>query len=176
MEQAAIKILDLHPIMSNATVRPDGWPQNEIVGYANEGFDIFLLISRSIQKFANVVHDDRVSMAVGEEPENLRELNAVYAGAHACEVTGPEQRDYAWRLLMTCHPDLGRFEPPRESETAIMRATCKCVSVVDFSQGFGHREELTIGGRAVAVEVAVLKDEWGSSAAESDDDKGLRSE
>ena len=165
MEQTAITILNAHRIMAVSTLRPDGWPQTTIVGYANEGFDIFFLIFRSSQKFANIQRDDRVSIAVAEEPKSLGELEAVYAGAHATEVTNPKQRDYAWRLLTERHPNLTGFEPPDPSETALIRATCKYVSALDFSQGFGHKEELTLGDGGIAVEHDRRKDEWGSSAA-----------
>lgn len=73
--------------MAISTVRPDGWTQATIVGYANAGLDIYFLVFRSSQKFANIQHDDRVAIAVGEEPENLSEAKAVFAGAHAAEVT-----------------------------------------------------------------------------------------
>lgn len=165
MEQTAITILGAHRIMAISTVRPDGWPQSTIVGYANEGFDIFFLIFRSSQKFKNIAHDDRVSIAVGTEPDSLGELKAVYAGAHAAEVTDIKQRDYAWRLLVERHPKLKDFEDPDFKDTALMRATCKYVSVLDFTQGFGHKEELTLGEDGAALEQERVKDEWGSSAA-----------
>ena len=110
MEQTAITILNAHRTMSISTLRPDGWPQTTIVGYANEGFDIFFLIFRSSQKFTNIQRDDRVSIAVGAEPASLGELQAVYAGAQVSEVTDPKQRDYAWRLLVQRHPNLADFE------------------------------------------------------------------
>jgi len=165
VEQTAITILNAHRIMAISTLRPDGWPQTTIVGYANEGFDIFFLIFRSSQKFANISHDDRVSVAVGEEPESLAELNAVYAGARAQEITEPNQRAYAWRLLTQRHPNLTGFEPPRTSETALMRATCEHISVLDFSQGFGHTEKLTIGDGGTAIRSGPRNDDWGLSAA-----------
>ncbi|HEU4696416.1 MAG TPA: pyridoxamine 5'-phosphate oxidase family protein [Sphingomicrobium sp.] len=165
MEQTAITILDHHRIMAISTLRPDGWPQTTIVGYANEGFDIFFLIFRSSQKFQNIAHDGRVSIAVGEEPENLAELEAVYAGGHAVEVTEPNQRDYAWRLLVQRHPNLADFEDPDFKDTALMRATCKYVSTLDFTKGFGHKEELTLGDGGTAIERGRGEDEWGASAA-----------
>jgi len=112
MEQTAITILNAHRIMAISALRPDGWPQTTIVGYANEGFDIFFLIFRSSQKLRDIQRDDRVSIAVAEEPKSLGELEAVHAGAHATEVTDPKQRDYAWRLLVERHPNLTGFEPP----------------------------------------------------------------
>ena len=50
----AIRILDTHRSMAFSTVRPDGWPQTTIVGYANVGLPIYFLIFRSSQKFANI--------------------------------------------------------------------------------------------------------------------------
>lgn len=160
MKQTAIEILDSHRIMSVSTIRPDGWPQTTIVGYANEGFDIFFLIFRTSQKFANIAHDDRVSIAVGPEPKSLRELAAVYAGAHAGEITDPKLREHAWWLLKRRHSKLMDFESPDLTETALMRATCKYVSVLDFGQGIGHSEQLVVGDGS-ATEVLPRKDQWG---------------
>lgn len=144
MKQAAIDILDSHRIMAVSTVRPDGWPQTTFVGYANEGFDIFFVIFRSSQKFANIAHNDHISIAVGEEPDSLNELRAVYAAARASEVTEANQRAYAWALLERRHPNLAGFAMPDPAESVIMRASCRYVSVLDYTQGFGHREELNL--------------------------------
>lgn len=142
MKHEAIEILDSHRTMAISTVRPGGWPQTTIVGYANEGFDLFFLILRSSQKFANISRDDRISVAVGAEPRSLDQVQAVYAAAHATEITDPRQREYAWGLLVRRHPNLAEFEPPDASETALMRASCEHVSVVDYNRGFWRREDL----------------------------------
>jgi nitroimidazol reductase NimA-like FMN-containing flavoprotein (pyridoxamine 5'-phosphate oxidase superfamily) len=60
MEQPAITILDANRIMTIATVRPDGWPQTTMVGYANEGWRVYFLIYRTSQKFENISRDNRV--------------------------------------------------------------------------------------------------------------------
>ena len=154
MQKEAEQILDMHRIMAVSTVRPDGWPQTTIVGYANQGFTIYFLVSRFSQKFANIHHDGRISIAVGEEPAELREIKAVYAGAHAAEVADPGQREVAWRLLMERHPNLADYVLPEPSEAAMMRADCKYVSVLDYSKGLGHSEALTIGAASTADEPA----------------------
>lgn len=143
MEQKAIGILGAHRIMAISTVRPDGWPQTTIVGYANDGLAIYFLILRTSQKFANILHDDRVSVAIGEEPRDLREAKAVFAGAKACEVTDPKQRKHAWQLLVERHPNLADFLLPESSEAAMMWADCRHVSIVDYSKGLGHSDEFT---------------------------------
>ena len=165
MEQPAIRILNGHRIMSISTVRPDGWPQTTIVGYANRGWAISFMIFRSGQKLANIQHDDRVSIAVGGEPSELRQLQAVYGGGHAVEVTDPQERSEAWYQLMQRHANLAGFKMPDAGEAAIMRTKLKYVSVLDYTQGPGHREQLIIGEDGVPVEVDMKNDEWGTSAS-----------
>jgi len=143
--QPAIEILNSHRMMAISTVRPDGWPQTTIVGYANQGWTIYFLIFCSSQKFANIRHDDRVSIAVSGEPRSLGEIKAVYAGAYAADVTDENERRLAWKLLLERHPNLADFGPPNESDEALMRAVCKYVSVLDYSKGIGHTEALTVG-------------------------------
>ena len=144
MEQPALQILNDNRIMSIATVRPDGWPQSTIVGYANEGWNLYFLIYRNSQKFENISHDNRVSIAVGHEPTALREIRAVYAGCHAAEVTDLAERSRAWNLLAERHPNLTDLAPPGTVEVATMKAECKHVSVLDYSKGLGHTESLTL--------------------------------
>lgn len=144
MEQPAITIMNAHRIMAVSTVRPDGWPQTTIVGYANAGFDIYFLIFRSSQKFANIQHEPRISLAIGAEPRALEELRAVYAGAVAAEVTDPAEAERAWALLSERHPNLAGFYRPEASDAVMIRASCKHLSILDFSRGLGHTEALTI--------------------------------
>jgi nitroimidazol reductase NimA-like FMN-containing flavoprotein (pyridoxamine 5'-phosphate oxidase superfamily) len=131
--------------MAVSTVRPDGWPQTTIVGYANDGWTVYFLIFRASQKFENIEHDDRISIAISGDPNYLSDIKAVYAGAHASEVADASERALAWTLLLQRHPNLADFGPPDQTETALMRAECKYVSVLDYSQGIGHTEALTVG-------------------------------
>ena len=144
MEQTALRILNAHRIMAISTLRPDGWPQTTIVGYANRGFELFFLIYRSGQKYGNIAHDDRVSIAVAAEPVDLHQLQAVYANAHAREITDDAERVEAWRQLMQRHSNLAGSQLPDATEAVFMRAMCEHVSVLDFTQGLGHREELVL--------------------------------
>lgn len=129
--------------MAISTVRPDGWPQTTFVGYANVGLLVYFLIFRSSQKLSNIEKNDRISIAVGHEPRNLSELQAVYAGALASEVSDPEEREQAWRLLAERHPNLGGSYLPDPADAAMMKARCKHVSVLDYGMGMGHSEAFT---------------------------------
>ena len=172
MEKNAIQMLDTHRIMAISTVRPDGWPQTTIVGYANDGLVVYFLIFRSSQKFANIQHDNRVSIAVSDEPKDIYKLMAVYAGAHATEVTDPQLRESAWLLLMQRHPNLADFELPEISDAAMMRADCKYVSVLDHSKGLGHTEALTIAVGDAAPLRPPQADDSSPRAAHQTSDQG----
>ena len=142
MQQSGIEILDANRTMTIATVRPDGWPQATIVGYANEGFDLYFLIYRDSQKFANISRDNRVAISVGPEPRELRDVKAVYAACEVWEITDLAQRGRVWTLLEKRHPQLTDLAPPGTAEVATMCARCKHISVLDYSKGLGHSESI----------------------------------
>jgi len=159
--------------MAISTLRPDGWPQTTVVGYANRGFEIFFLISQSSQKHANITHDRRISIAVAPEPTELAQLKAVYAGALAEEITDPGERNQAWGLLMERHSNLAGFKIPNAKDAVFMRAQCRYVSVLDFSRGLGHRELLTIDDRGSVTEEDLSPDHWPQTAGETFDREGM---
>lgn len=165
MEHPAIRILNAHRMMSISTVRPDGWPQTTVVGYANKGFDIFFLIFRASQKFANIQHDDRISIAVATEPAELSQLTAVYAGAHAREITDQHERDDAWRLLMMRNSNLAGFNIPDPRDATFMHARCKYVSVLDYTQGLGHHEQFVVDDQGVPTEADLVQNGWVAAPA-----------
>lgn len=151
MLQPAIEILNANMTMAVSTLRPDGWPQTTIVGYANEGWAVYFLILKNSQKFANISHDDRISFAVASETADLHKHKAVYVGAHAAELTDEDERERAWRLLVERHPNLAGFEKPDPTVTALMRAKCEHLSVLDYSIALGHTEALTVQSDGTVV-------------------------
>jgi nitroimidazol reductase NimA-like FMN-containing flavoprotein (pyridoxamine 5'-phosphate oxidase superfamily) len=165
VEEYAIEMLAAHRIMAISTLRPDGWPQTTIVGFANDGLRVYFLIFRSSQKFANIQHDERVSLAVGDEPSSMRDAKAVFAGALASEVVDPEERNKAWRLLAERHPNLADFDLPGSAEAALMRADCKHISVLDYSKGFGHTEAFSIEEDRALRTDGPRREDWGRSVA-----------
>jgi nitroimidazol reductase NimA-like FMN-containing flavoprotein (pyridoxamine 5'-phosphate oxidase superfamily) len=161
--EPAIEILDCHQTMAVSTLRADGWPQTTIVGYANDGLTLYFLIFRSSQKLVNIRRDRRISIAVGGEPKELEQLTAVYAAAHAFELTDPKERAHAWSLLQSRHPNLADFELPERTEAAMIKATCQFVSVLDYRKGLGHVEDVSIGDSG-STQPQARTDQWGSTA------------
>ena len=146
----AIRILDSHRIMSIATNRPDGWPQNTIVGYANIGLTVYFVVFRSSQKLANIRNDPRVAISVGHEPSGLDQLAAVYAGGLAQEVTDQTEKAQAWKLLGERHQNLVGLNLPTAEQAAVMRVKCQYVSLLDYRVAFGHHASFEVDRSEVA--------------------------
>lgn len=161
MEAKAVKILKAHHLMAIATVRPDGWPQATMVGYANEGLLIYFVISRESQKFANIQRDGRVSIVIGRDFEDPKEIKALSIAAEASLVTDPDQRERAIDLILERHPALKNLPRPDPAYAAVMRATCRIVTILDYSKGFGHADVLTRGPGAPAWMEPARPDDWG---------------
>jgi len=162
VQDSAIEILCSHRTMAVSTLRPDGWSQTTIVGYVNDGMTLYFLIFRSSQKLANIRRDKRISLAVGGEPKELDELTAVYAAAHATEVIDPDERARAWCLLQSRHPNLLDFELPERTEAAMVKATLRFVSTLDYRKGAGFIEERSIGDDG-AAQPRPRTEAWGSA-------------
>ena len=160
MEQKAIEILDQNRLMALATARPDGWPQNTMVGYANEGLLLYFVISRQSQKFVNIKKDDRVSLVIGRDFHDPATIKALSIAARASEVTDANQRKQAVTQLLERHPGLRRLEPPDPSHSAVMRAYPEIVTILDYSKGFGHADILTVSPGGVEMTPA-RDDDWG---------------
>jgi hypothetical protein len=60
------------------------------------------------------------------------------------EISDSKERERAWKLLVERHPNLGDFGLPDDDASALIRARCKYVSVLDYTQGIGHTEDLVI--------------------------------
>jgi hypothetical protein len=131
-------------------------PRSSVVGYVNDGLVLYFMISRDSQKFANIQLDNRISVAIGREPKDLLQLEAVYAAATASEVSAPEQRKLAWRLLTERHPNLAGFEQPSEAEAALMEAKCKHLSVLDFRDGTAGKNALTSAPLTTSLTAAAI--------------------
>lgn len=168
MEQKAIDILDRYRLMTIATLRADGWPQATMVSYANDGLLLYFIISRRSQKFANIERDSRVSVVIGRDFEDPSQIKALSIAANASEVRDKTQRDRAIAMILKRHPALAALGKPDLEHSAVMRAYCSIVTILDYSKGFGHADLLTVSPGGTEMTPA-RDDDWGflkpSSAA-----------
>ncbi|MHC2280423.1 nitroimidazol reductase NimA-like FMN-containing flavoprotein (pyridoxamine 5'-phosphate oxidase superfamily) [Bradyrhizobium diazoefficiens] len=135
-------LLDQHRTMRIATLRPDGWPQVTTVGYANEGFTIYFLCGIDSQKAQNLSRDDRVSLAIDDDPAQVMEITGVSMAARARTLTDPAEAEKAIGLLMARYPEQNAtgLAVPKPSEVRLIALTPTVISLLDYSKGFGHTD------------------------------------
>lgn len=161
MKQDVLEILAAHRVMTLATIRPDGWPQATLVGYANEDLRLYALISRASQKFANLARDNRVAIVIGRDADRFGDLRALSMSALVYPVRDETQRAHGYRQLVARRPELAALPEPDWTQAVIVRAIPRDISLVDFSKGLGHADLIRVGsGGAITME-PVRPDDWG---------------
>lgn len=131
-------------IMSVATLRPDGWPQATIVGYASEGLTLYFVCSKDSQKAQNLARDDRVSLTIGRDTTSPFEIEGLSMAAHARPVDDEPTIAHALDLMAAKYPEYRELPDLDMSQTQMMRVTPTVISVLDYRLGFGHADLVEI--------------------------------
>ena len=137
--------LDRHRIMSIATLRHDGWPQATTVGYVNDALTIYFLCGLDSQKAANIAADNRVSIAINDDPSQIMTISGVSLAGHAHAVTEREEAEKVLALLPTRYPEQKALTiaMPKPGDIRIFRVTPTVISLLDYAKGFGHNDLVT---------------------------------
>jgi len=140
-----LALLDEHRIMTVATLRPDGWPQATTVGYVNDGDTVYFLCGLDSQKAANLAKDNRVSVTIDHDTDDLMAIAGLSMAAHAVRVTDKSEGVRALSLLASKYPPDTKLpvKMPTPDDVAIFRLEPKVISVLDYSKGFGHTDLVT---------------------------------
>lgn len=142
IEQKILTLLAEHRIMTVATLRPDGWPQATTVGYAYDGLTIYFLCGRDSQKAANLARDDRVSLTIDHDTDQVMEIAGLSMAARASAVEDRAEAEKVLELLMARYPEQKSFPlpMPEPDDVSIFRLTSVVISVLDYTKGFGHTD------------------------------------
>jgi PPOX class probable F420-dependent enzyme len=135
-------ILDSHRNMTLATLRPDGWPQATTVGYGNEGLTLYFLCGRDSQKAANLARDNRVSITIDDDTEQVMQIKGVSMAARAQRVSDRAEAVKGMQLMMKRYPPQHGLDLPMPDpdDVAIFRVMPEVISLLDYSKGFGHTD------------------------------------
>lgn len=145
VKQKIVALLDKHRTMRIATIRPDGWPQTTTVGYANAGLTLYFLCGKDSQKAANLARDDRVSLAIDDDIDQVMQIKGLSMAAHAHRVVDEAEGAKALGLLFARYPaqDGVTLPLPSPADVAIFRVTPSVISVLDYTLGFAHIDLVT---------------------------------
>lgn len=147
LKTTILRLIGAHRTLTLATVRPDGWPQATTVGYVNEGLEIFFLCGADSQKADNLAHDDRVSLTIDRDCDDIMAIEGLSMAARARPVTDPKEVQRILTMLVNRYPSQPSFQGPLpEPETMrVFRLVPEVISVLDYSKGFGHTDLVVIG-------------------------------
>jgi general stress protein 26 len=140
LEAKILEILSEHRLMTVSTVRPDGWPQATVVGYANDGLSLYFVTPRTSQKVRNIAREPRVSIAIGSDQPGAASIRGLSMAALASEVTDPAEVERLNELVFRRYPEQRVFSPAAVS-VALLKAEPQIVSIID-SAAAGDRAEL----------------------------------
>ena len=144
LRDLAVRLLDSHRIMTIATNRPDGWPQATVVGYANDGLTIYCFVSRLSQKYANIMRDKRVSIAIGNDFSDPSQIQGLSLAAKAFPVEQKSEFDRACEVFMKRYPEYASWPRPDPKVAPMLRFMPEIISVLDYSKGFGHSDLVSV--------------------------------
>lgn len=145
MKRKILSLLDDHRIMTIATLRPDGWPQATTVGYVNDGLSLYFLCGLDSQKVANIGHDNRVSLTIDHDADQIMEITGLSMAARAVVVTDRSEAQRVLGMLPSKYPAQHSFPGPmpEPEQVRIFRLEPVVISVLDYSKGFGHTDLVT---------------------------------
>ena len=145
IKRAILEIVDRHRVTSLATLRPDGWPQATTVGYVNEGLDIYFLCGCDSQKAHNLSQDDRVSLTINDDPSDVMQIKGLSLAGHASPVEDQTEAARVIALWPRKYPTVKELPMPMPppDQIRVFCVTPSVLSLLDYSQGFGHSDLVT---------------------------------
>jgi nitroimidazol reductase NimA-like FMN-containing flavoprotein (pyridoxamine 5'-phosphate oxidase superfamily) len=155
-----IELLNRHRILTIATNRPDGWPQATVVGYANDGLIVYCLVGRDSQKYANIMRDPRVSLAISNDYPQPLQIKALSMAARVVESSDPGERDHVREILLRRYPEYKVMPAPDPATVPLLRLTPEIVSILDYSKGFGHTDLVKVTDADLAEFVEARRHHW----------------
>ena len=173
LKSLILRLLDEHRLMTIATNRPDGWPQATTVGYVNDGYLLYCFIARNAQKYANILRDPRISIAIGSDASDPMEIKGLSLGGCAYEVADRTEFEHIGKLRLKRFPEyamrprsipcdaLDRISPePPPAGVVLLRIAPDVISVLDYSKGFGHSDLVTFSANDLDVHLTSAQHRW----------------
>ena len=145
IKQKILALLDEHRIMTIATLRLDGWPQATTVGYVNDGLMLYFLCGIGSQKDANITRDNRVSLTIDHDADQVMKITGLSMAARAYAVTDRSEAEKVMQMLPLKYPAQKSLPGPmpKPEDVRIFRLTPVVISLLDYSKGFGHTDLVT---------------------------------
>lgn len=134
--------------MTLATVRPDGYPQATTVSYAHDGLTLYIGISLDSQKAHNILHCNKVSLAVTPAYQDWNHIKGLSIGGIAEFVDAPDETRRVSECMLKRFPQISTLTPGTTSlpwaGVIFVRISPQFISVLNYEKGFGHTDLFSV--------------------------------
>lgn len=138
-----LKVIDGANDLTLATVRPDGFPQATTVSFAYDGLNLYVGIGKHSQKASNIRHNNKVSLTINLPYHDWREIQGLSMSALADIMEDGPDADLAKACLLKRFPQIAEWGATDQAQdVAFLRITPQVISMLDYSKGFGHTEQV----------------------------------
>ncbi len=145
---AIVELLDRERLMTLACNRPDGWPQATTVGYLNDGLNLYFIVARTSQKFANLQADSRASVAIRSESGRGGAGVGLSMAGRAVEIVDPQVVERLNTLVAERYTEVHVYCPSADA-VAVLHFRPMVISAVGVSHGRSDAETFTVGEQEV---------------------------
>ncbi len=128
--------------MTIATLREDGFPQTTTVSYVSDGTTIYFGCDATSQKARNIARNGKVSLTVDLDYTDWNQIKGLSMGATAEKITDADEMKLVADLMLKKFPQVAEYVSDNLDALALFRVTPKVVSVLDYSKGFGHTDQV----------------------------------
>jgi nitroimidazol reductase NimA-like FMN-containing flavoprotein (pyridoxamine 5'-phosphate oxidase superfamily) len=146
-----------------ATVRPDGAPQATVVSYVHDGLLIYFGCGAQSQKAQNIGHERRVSVTVTLPYADWLQIRGLSLAGVASEVTTDGEKASVTKLMLKRFPEIASMEQTDPGSVKLFRVRPTLVSLLDYSQGFGHTDLVAVGANDITESRGISRHRWAAS-------------
>jgi len=146
--------------MTIATVRPDGAPQATVVSFVHDGLLIYFGCGSQSQKAQNIAHERRVSITMTAPYADWMHIQGLSMAGAASEVHSPSEQASVTSLMLARFPEAARIQQVEPLSLKLFRVRPSLVSILDYTQGFGHTDLVAIGADDITESRSSLRHEW----------------
>jgi len=139
-----ISIIDREGDMTLATVRPDGFPQANVLSYVNDGFTLYFGTSEFSSKAENIGHEEKVSISIHSPHEGWLDIESVSLGGTATAIKDPDELQYVRDLLFSKYPEIALYAPSTDEDAILFRVDPVVLTLLDYSRKFGFTQTIRV--------------------------------
>jgi general stress protein 26 len=148
--------------MTIATVRPDGAAQATVVSFAHDGLLIYFGCGADSQKANNIALDPRVSITITPQYSDWMHIQGLSLAGTASEVHLPGEKAAIGKRMLARFPEVANIQPPQPDVMKLFRVRPSLISILDYTQGFGHTELIAIGADDITESRGSIQHRWTS--------------